>query len=421
MDTTGKIKILLLVLCSWLTTLSHCAELMAYEPVQHLKASIPKSDPSGMSPWRKIVDGSRHEVKSLTMKMEKNLKEYLGRYVSLVFSKGENVLIEQLATGVEWNSSLVLPYANVLPLIGIALPILFEDYKPDIMTKPIGDVLRGVDREKPIVRGHESQSLLDIVKDLPQSTGSAAILKDPSLLHALNVRGKLALYYINAVLEGLAKEAWLDAMLSLGLDDAKFSNDGKVVTNIGDLLNYAHTVIHDLRTIDAAPLSEAYSPSGEHFLFNWWFNCPDATKCLVPSLPPDAIFNLNPAVRVYLLPSLDLILVITNGTKPGREEPSPTIANVLHTDRLIWKQIYSVLDPTTGAAKPEFEFEEEKMEEEKSKLAAIIHTTWPFLIFLFWIISSHVWVYWLFHCCWFVLIRISKRAHIPRPKTAKQE
>ena len=62
---------------------------------------------------------------------------------------------------------------------------------------------------------------------------------------------------------------------------------------------------------------------------------------------------------------------------------------------------------------------EESLEDpDQSELAKWIHWSWPTLVFLFWVTISHVWVYWMFHCGWFIVTRISKRAHIPRPKTA---
>lgn len=93
-----------------------------------------------------------------------------------------------------------------------------------------------------------------------------------------------------------------------------------------------------------------------------------------------------------------------------------TIADILHEDRHIWDKIYSVIDPTPQNTEP-------KLEGTKDAQKAWTWTSWlwPILVFLFFILSSHIWVYWMFHAFWYVVGFFVKRTHIPRPKTAKQD
>ena len=93
-----------------------------------------------------------------------------------------------------------------------------------------------------------------------------------------------------------------------------------------------------------------------------------------------------------------------------------TIADILHEDRHIWDKIYSVIDPTPQDS-------EAKLGETKDVQKVWTWTSWlwPILVFLFFILSSHIWVYWIFHAFWYVVGFFVKRTHIPRPKTAKQD
>lgn len=397
------------------------SDLLPYEPLEMLKTYLPKQAAKDESPWSKFKNAGSHELKNWTSVMKKNVRTHLSKAkdVSVLFLKGEEILIEKLAHQMKRNSSITIPYANVMSVIGVTLPILLENYKSSILTDPIGKILKGPDRQNPVVSGHEKLSCLDLLNKLPETDDSSNILEDPQVMQALNSRGKLLLYVSNTVLGKSAREAWLDALLSVGMEEARIDNNGPLVTSLNDLTQYVFTILHGFEVGPAAPKSEAYSPDTGRYLFSWWFNCPvggERGDCLLPRLPPDTVFNLSPGLRIYISAHLHLSLIITNRSSGSQAKQSMTIADILHEDRHIWDKIYSVIDPTPQNTEP-------KLEETKDAQKAWTWTSWlwPILVFLFFILSSHIWVYWMFHAFWYVVGFFVKRTHIPRPKTAKQD
>ena len=169
------------------------------------------------------------------------------------------------------NTSIILPRATVLSLIGITLPILLEDYKKDVLTEPIGNILRGDDVENSLVKGHESLSLFDLLTKLPKTDSS--ILQDPALFRALFKRGNLALYYVNAVLGPGLREAWVDATFSVGMEMTRLNKAATTLTgSFEELQQYLLMLDHELSVVDEVSKSKLYPLDGKRFLFHWWLN-----------------------------------------------------------------------------------------------------------------------------------------------------
>lgn len=395
---------------------------MTYEPVEHLKGYLERLPfDEGVLPWQQFLGLQPRQLKNATHTITKNLVSTLGREMSVRLTKGENVLIEKLGTGVTHETPLVLPSANVLPVLALTIPILLEDFKPQTLTDPLGKLLKDKHLKHPLVRGHESLSLLEILKDLPPTHKDIGILADPRVLQELGHLGDLAVYVINAVLGSHSAEAWLDGFLSAGMERTKLSTEGgsKVVTSLTELGYFTAAISHDTSASQLPPKSELFRLNSERFLFSWWFNCPqgriDESQCLIPQIPAGTVFNLSPQLRIYVLPHLDLSLIIANHTQsPAGKEWTPTVAELVGEDRKIWKQFYSVVDPT-------FSEVEEEIEDEQM-LATGRTIMWSVVVFLFFVIGSHIWVYGLFHLLWYILSLIkSAKFYAPRPQTAKKD
>ena len=411
--------VLLLLLSALLAYATASRLFMEHEPTEHLKthlsAAVVKDEESG--PWKTFATAREKEAKKLISAMKKNVKTHLkGKDVSVLFSRGEKTLLERLAPGVMMmNTSITLPSQTVLSLIAITLPILLEDYKKDVLTEPIGKVLRGDHVEHSLVKGHESLSLFDLLTKLPKTDPS--ILRDPSLFEALDRRGNLALYYVNAVLGPTVREAWVDAAFSVGMEMTRLNKEAtKLATTLEELQQYMLMLDHELGALNEVPKSELHPLDEERFLFHWWLNCPKDSTCLFPRLPRDAIINFSPSLRMYLLPSLDLSLIVVVGPS-STEQPPTTLENVIRQDKRLWNQIYSVMDPT-AADEEEAAPEESK---EASTLVNIFLTWWPYFGLLLFLLFTQVWLYVLCLALRFIGSIFSSKTIAPRPKTAKQD
>jgi hypothetical protein len=286
--------------------------------------------------------------------MGKNLKKVLKgeSHVSAFLLKGTDVLTQRMASGIQFNSTFLLPYGNLLPVLSTTLPILLENYKRELLHNAMGDVLNGKHRENVDVKNYLSLSLHDLVTKLPRKgEGDSVDLKDPSLLSELNRRGKAALFYVNTVLEDVAGDAWKDALISVAMDQSAFSSNGQMITHFMDLGMYAEALSNDLVNFFEVSKSDLYPLDGGHFLFGWWLNCPrgssgsKVSRCLAQFLPSDSVAVLNPAIRIYSIPRLALHLIIGN---TGDTASTHTLTDVLRQDKLIWKAIYSVVAPPSA-------------------------------------------------------------------------
>lgn len=344
---------LAVVLCC-LSGLTCAQSVMDHEPVEHLKAHLPKSGDKLSGHLEAFLQLPQPEMSRKTAQMGKNLKKVLKgeAHVSAFLIKGADVLAQRAASGVKFNSTFLLPYGNLLSVLSTTLPILLENYKRELLHKKMGDVLKGKHRENSDVKDYLSLSLHDLVTKLPQKEGGDSVdLKDPGLLSELNRRGKAAVYYVNTVLEDVAEDAWKDALISVAMDQSAFSSNGQMITHFMDLGMYAEALSNDLVNFFEVSKSDLYPLDGGHFLFGWWINCPRGSsgskesRCLAPFLPSDSVAVLNPAIRIYSIPRLTLHLIVGN---TGNTASTHTMTDVLQQDKLIWKAIYSVVAPPTA-------------------------------------------------------------------------
>ena len=434
--------------------------LLPYEPVQYLKAQLPAAVSSPLSEL--LLEATPSGAAEFITKAKEHLKTHLAKSgTSVVLVRGERVMVQRRSTGLKWDSKIELPPSNTLSLVSVVLPILLENYKSSIINNPIGQVLKGDDLKHPLISGRESMSFLDVLCKLPH-TGKTVDLDSTAQLRSLVANGELSLHFLNSVLEKISKEAWMDALMALGSTDVTRSESGQLVMDLNSLLQFSLTVIHDVKMMGKAPRKEKLPLDDGKYLFGWWFNCPkstdskpDTAKCLLPSAPPDTIFTLSPELRMYVTPSLELTVIITgpgasSSTRSGSFKAGKkldSVADILVEDEEIWKQFQSSIVNPEAEAIPQSEVpsepdtdhtvktdEENRDDEDKDNepnmkatldvdnenadLIKLIHQVWPIINFLFWVTASHVWVYWLLHGFWFIMTSVSKRAHIPRPKTA---
>lgn len=452
--------------------------VMDHEPVEHLKAHLPKTGDEKSGKLERFLRLPQHEMTRKTAQIEKNLRNVLKKetHVSAFLLEQTTVLAERAASGIRFNSTFLLPYGILLPILSTTQPILLEGYKSELILNTMDSVLKKPHRDHPDVKNYLALNLHDLVTKLPHKSG-VDDLDNPALLSDLNKRGKAALYYVNTVLEAVAEDAWRDALISVAMDDSAFGDNGQMLSHFKDLGMYADTLANDLINFYEVSKSDAYQLDAGHYLYGWWFNCPRSSNknsaCLAPFLPSDCVAILNPAIRIYSIPRLRLHLIVGNTGNTGTH----TLKEVLHQDRLIWNAVYSVVDPasvekvqrdtpsndksdakkTDTMAPPEDEvigestlqskskngkttspksssapntreedvvveeIADRKTEGEKSLLVRAIHMGWPVTVFLFYTVFSHVWVYWVIHLLWLVCSSLFSGVYLPRPKTAKQD
>ena len=351
---TPYVRALLLLPCLFLLAvlcpLTRANQILPYEPVEHINTHLPKEADDITKKLDKFLSSSTEETSQKTGQIEKKMKALLKKtHMSATLLHEMQPLAQRLSPGLQFNSSFLLPHGIILPIISTSLPILLESYKPDILFKPMGTVLKGEHKSDHRIKDYLSLSLFDILTKLPQST-STVDLDDSGLLPELDRRGEAAFYYVTTVLDNVAKDAWKDVLISVAMERSAFSDKGQMITSLEDISHYSSMLAMDLTSFSDAPLSDTYPLDAGHYLFGWWVNCPrkrkgQAVKCLVPYLPANTLIVINPAIRIYCIPRLNMHIVIGH---IGSSVKAQSMRDVIEEDERIWKQIYSVVDPKSS-------------------------------------------------------------------------
>ena len=385
-----------------LALLQTSKELIAFEPIQYVKSKSLSNDKSSV--WNQITEASSQEIAEVSSAVKQNFRSALnGTKTNVIFARGERIISKRLSSKTVLSAAHKVPYANLIPLFSVSMTILLEGFQSKLIKRPIGEVLKGEDLLNPIVKGYESKSLLEILCMLTTDDLEEPMLDSNLNLDDLNRHGEVALFLVDSVLGSTASEAWMDALMAFNIEQS-LTDSTQLKMSMLDLLQYVLTVIHDFQVMLEA--TEVDLPlQNPRYLFGWWLNCPVNGKCAFPGLPKDLIYSVSSSLRIYISPALELSLIISDA-----KSESVSMKEVVEMDRNIWKQIYSALRKEDGESDPFLE--------ENDVVADFIHGAWPILVFVFWVVSSHIWVYWLFHCCWFVATSVSKRTHVPRPKLA---
>ncbi len=309
----------MLVLCS----IQFVDAVLPYEPVQYLSAHLHSPSASPLGDFLK--EASAQDAASWMSVAKDNLKKLLAdSETSVVLMKGEHILVQHRAKGVELNSSIETPPANVLSIVSIVLPILLEGFDDQVIKDPISKVLKE----------NNPSSFVDILTKLSGSVDEA------NTLSKLTSNGLVSLRFLSKILGDNARDAWMDAYMALGVASAAPTDKKLMKLTFEDLKQISYSIAHDLVTLSKAKDSKKFPLDDDKYLFGWWFNCPkdSHSNCLIPSAPADTIFSLSPELRLYITPSLELTLIILGpgANSTSRDKSVESIADIIVEDTEIW-------------------------------------------------------------------------------------
>ena len=328
----------LLVLCG-----PASLQVLQNEPIDHLYAHTRSIAEKHSSPWR---DSLLERGIRASPFFEAALQAVDD--ASVILSFRDEFHLKHMSPGTALNSTLTFPDETMLAVMGTSLNILLEGYQSKVFESHIGKVLKGQDKQKPVFSDYKKNSLQELLTSLPAGDVSFGGLREYS---------RVASEFLKCVIGGSFKEALEDALISVGLEEAKMT-ENKLVVKVEDLVSFATTVGHLFDTPPSPP-SRPLPLSQHRYLFGWWVNCGGqgsksgaaAASCLVPSAPTDALVSLSPALQVYVSPSLRIALVIL------LRDPVDDVEQVLEQNENVWRLLLSGLVPeqptvTTGEEQP---------------------------------------------------------------------
>ncbi len=416
-----------------------------YRPIQSIALEMP--DIHQPSIWNILGEMNSDQAGAMVTHLKTTLQPFRSKS-SYVLAKGSHVISKHSVAGINLEDFYELPYSNVLALLSFNLGILLEGFRPAVIYQPMIKSLKGKDQNNPNLRHKKESSLLDLLTSLPPLDKKQSVQDSESVLSGLAAYGLEAVSFVNIVLGKDKHEAWLDSFYALSIEEAPLTSDGRVKMRIRNLISYSLAVIHELNKVSASSKTSRRMVD-QHYMYGWWINCPRSLgSCLCPQLPKDLIISASPGLRIYIVPSVELTLVVHNKDSTNVK----SLNSLMESDQSMWREILVFLQSIGESSemkdqnvKEPIDPEEQKMafedkneievenldsgnhksndadgstvDEDQSLLVHYIHQVWPVLVFLFWVISSHVWVYWMFHCCWLLATAASKRTHIPRPKS----
>ena len=397
----------LCMFCCLHTVIQSNKELIPFEPVQYIKSQISQVNESSV--WGQLNEADTAQAGELSSLIKIQLEKLMeDSGTNVVLAKGERIICKQLSSEIKMDTPVVFPYTNVLSFLSMSLTILLENFQSRLINEPLSEVLKGKDLADPILDGHEHRNFLNLL-NAPYTVDKEEVpMESSKIFEDLHINGKLASYFINSVLGNSAGEAWVDALMAFGIEKKDINVEIEPYLSLNNILQYALAVIHDFHMMDKA--TKSMTLEDQWYLFGWWINCPvTSNECMLPGLPRDLIFSLDPALRIYISPSFEIVLIVSDTRSHLKS------VNELFThDKKIWLKVSSALQNISN----------EKLNYTGADSRTLytsndfIYASWPVLVFIFWVMSSHIWVYWMFYCCWFTATCVSKRTHILRPKTA---
>lgn len=453
-------------------------KVIPHEPMAVIRSFLPHPSEEQLLLWKPLLTTTSRD--KLLKDIEKHTKHLIDTK-AFVLSLNGQILLEHFPSDMQWNTSHIIPYPNLVTFVMTSLSILFEGFRPDVLMRPLPEIVQGTDVIIP--EAFRNSNLMDLLGKTPEGFE----IETKHFLVSYETQAYVALQVVNSLLRTSLNDAWRDLCMSLQLDNSIINEDKKLVSPFTDLYHFTEVVHSDLTSLPVHPPEELHYDRSEHYVLGWWINggYDGLGHRLLDVLPDDALFSFSPTVQIFVIPSLKMSAVMVNNPRTSWNQK--TVAEILTEDNEIWRQVLMVSNPSYHDAYTKEKEEREKREskekedmirvtktqnEEKLKeeivkvnedikkvieneekmtentpqssdifdtiltvllapikgilylvylyldFAASQHVIVRVLLFVGWIVIGHSVVSGIFHTIWFILRLISSRTYQPRPKLA---
>lgn len=408
-------------------------QALSYEPMAVVKTLLGNRNDNSI--WKRLSEGGSQ----VHVALQSAVKPLLRKGQAVLLSVRGKLVLQEMSGDMSLANSLVLPNANVLSLLGTSIQIFFEGFKPEVLTDKLDSVLKK--KDKSLVHGHETESLLDLLNFVPSADNAVTSWKK------FNQQSESAFNVGNKLLGNSVREAWQDSFMGVEMDDAEY-DEGVIKTQLSLVTRFATSVANELKTIK--PLKKIPHSHSDRFAFGWWLNCRENDKsCHLQSAPSGMAFSVSSQLRIYVVPSLDTALIVSD--KFNAENLLNSFDAIVKADDKIWQEIKTAVQPKPNdeqlyndkVKSKEYSNVESEANAETNEvlgLSSILQQlleyvkqylefletlNWFYrgLVFSLFIIFSHYICYCGFHSLWMFGTTFSKSMHEPRPRGthAKEE
>ncbi len=427
---------------------------LSVEPLVFVKSRLPEPSPMQVKVWQKFKDFN--ETSTHFGSIQSTIDSMV-QTRSLLKVDEDDVTVLNLPQGIKMESMIAIPYPNTLTFMAIALNHLLDGFPTEILQKPLKDI----DTDIVLPNDLRHMTLLDMFNILPRHN------KDQiGLVNEMNVIGRTAFLVINDLFQRYHKDGWHDVFLSLSLNNATMTDQQSIEAPLNDLAMFTRSVLNDLKVLNAPSIDKLPRiTSSKGYVFSWWLNCERDGPCLTGVLPRDAMISFSPALRIYILPSVEIGFVISNSLQ--RTHNTRTLSELINYDAEIFTRMLRVVESqndqqqqqqqqsSTGTKQDEtsdsvIDSQSNQQQDKESvstndqtvvdddsneTLDMIFETLKKYIVlcmefterqylfvrsmmWLIFLLVAHLFTSWIYTGIWWVLCKLVKRTHEPRPKGA---
>ena len=420
----------LLILNLFIVSCSVDGKLLAVEPLVVVKSLVQDSTDLQSLTWEKLKD--INETSTHTPAILTAIDNMVQSRAVLKINE-DYITTLSLPSGAKLDTPINIPYPNTLTLLSTALDYLLDGFDPEVLQKPLKDMEFADNIVVPKNMG--GNTLLELINKVPQYN-----IEQIGLVNEMNLQARTTFLVVRDLLSKHFRDGWNDAFVSISMDNAVLTEEMDVEAPLNDIAMFTQSTLLDWNNIKALPVDKMSSSiRGNSFAFGWWLNCERGQSCLVDVLPRDTIISFSPALRIYIIPSIGTGFVIANTVQTGHN--SRTMRDLLNFDSELFARMLRVVETKeehTNAhtddsddVSPDSSNDSQSPEDNFLDMCYNIVKKWVLLymdfasqqylivrvmLWMVFLFVAHMCTAWMYHGLWWVMCRLVKRTHDPRPK-----
>ena len=419
----------LLILNLLIVSCSVDGKLLTVEPLVAVKSLVQDSTDLQSLTWEKIKD--INETSAQTPAILAAIENMVQSRAVLKINE-DHIATLILPTGAKLDTPINIPYSNTLTLMSTALEFLLDGFDPEVLQKPLKDMEFAGDIVIP--KNMQGNTLLELINKVPQYN-----IEQIGLVNEMNLQARTTFLVVRDLLGKHFRDGWNDVFASISMDNALLNENMDVEAPLNDIAMFTQSTLLDWNKLEALPVDKMSSSiRGNSFAFGWWLNCERGQTCLIDVLPRDTIISFSPALRIYIIPSIATGFVIANTVQKGQN--SRTMNDLLNFDSELFARMLRVVEakeepinaPTEDSVvSPDLSNDSQTPEDDFLDKCYNFVKAWVLLymdfvsrqflivramLYLVFLLVAHFVTAWLYHGIWWVMCRLVKRTHDPRPK-----
>ena len=146
-----------------------------------------------------MIHATPTQLEKLTKEIRKHMSHLLDFRVILL-SLDNNLILDHFPEGTSENTTITIPYSNIITFISTSLTILMEGYEPNILIQPLQELLK--DKDIILPKHYKTSTLMDLLTKIPHQSHNTK-----GFLDEYNLHGRVLWLVVNAILGSSVADA----------------------------------------------------------------------------------------------------------------------------------------------------------------------------------------------------------------------